>query len=383
MRALHFIDYFTQPTQTFIKRYVQKTMQFADVAIASFDFYDVPDDIAGKVTLHQIKNPQFSRKNLPGLKRYLLEKLTGEQFWYKQLNEIINDFKPDIIHCHFGTMGVMMTEFEDKYPLKMPYVTTIYAYDITSLPIANKKYREGLNKLWIKGDCFFAEGPALLKKFMAYGCPEAKGLINPLLIPVKEYPVKTEYRGMNDPIKFLFIGRFMEKKGFHVFLEAIGQLQHKINKFSIDIIGDGAMSEDYKKIAAKHGLEPFIKWHGMVKHDNIIPTIKDYDFLVHSSLTAKDGDDEGGSATIIIEALAVGLPIITTQHADIPYVMGYHDFLAEENDLESLIDVIQRIITCDNIQHYTKLGMEKVYELHDLEKNTSYEANLTSLINKH
>jgi hypothetical protein len=63
--------------------------------------------------------------------------------------------------------------------------------------------------------------------------------------------------------------------------------------------------------------------------------------------------------------------------------MGYHDFLAKENDLDSLIDVIQRIITCDNIQHYTKLGMEKVYELHDLEKNTSYEANLTSLINQH
>jgi glycosyltransferase involved in cell wall biosynthesis len=379
MKVLHLVDYFTQPTQTFIKRYIQKSMQFADVAVAAFDFYDVPDDIKEKATLYKINNPQFSRKNLPGLKRWLFEKITGEQFWYTGFNEIINAFKPDIIHCHFGNMGILMMEFTNKYPLKVPYVTTIYAYDISAQPFLDKEYRKKLTKLWVKGNGFFAEGPSLAKKFIAYGCPETKCIINPLLIPIEDYPVKTTYRSINDPIKFLFVGRFVEKKGFHIFLEAIGKLHDKINEFSIDIIGSGPMHETYSQIITEYGLEPFVKWHGMVNHNEIIPMLKNYDFLAHSSLLAKDGDTEGGSATIIIEAEAVGLPIITTYHDDIPFVMGYHDFLANENDLDSLMLVIEKIVVCDNIQYYTKKGVEKVKAMHDLQLNTSYEANLKKL----
>jgi len=380
MKVLHFVDYFTQPTQTFIKRYVQKSMEFAEVAVASFDFNDIPDDIKNRVSLYKIENPQFSRKNVAGLKRYLVEKITGEAYWHKRFNAIIDAFKPDIIHCHFGYLGVFMMEFNDKYRSKVPYVTTIYAYDITSLPLANKKYRKSLDRLWENGNAFFAEGPSLMDKFIAHGCPAAKCIINPLLIPIEEYPVKTKFRKMDAPIKFLFIGRFVEKKGFHVFLKALSMLRSEINSFSMDIIGSGPMHETYKQIIAEEQLEPFIKWHGMVKHDEIIPILKNYDFLAHSSLTASDGDSEGGSATIIIEALAVGLPIITTDHDDIPFVMGYRDFLAKENDIDSLIAVIRNIVRCDNIDHYAEIGRIKVAELHDLHRNTSYEANLKKLI---
>lgn len=380
MRVLHFVDNFTKPTETFIKRYVQKALQFADVAIASFDFYDVPADLEEKVTLYKLDNPQFSRKTVSGLKRYAAEKLTGEKIWYRQFNEAIQNFKPDVIHCHFGPMGVEMMEFNKKYKVKVPYATTIYAYDITSLPLLNPKYRESLPALWADGSAFFAEGPALAKKFYAYGCPVEKCMINPLLIPIDDYPRKTTYRDAADPIKFLFIGRFVEKKGFHVFLKVIAGLRDKIPPFTLDIVGSGPMQEAYEQLVAEYQLEPLIKWHGLVKHQDIIPMIKDFDFLVHPSLTAKDGDDEGGSATIIIEAEAVGLPIITTTHADIPYVMGYDDFMAKEDDMPSLADAIIKIVNCQNMSHYAQLGREKILAQHNLEHNNIYEANVKGII---
>lgn len=382
MRVLHFVDYFTQPTQTFIKRYVQKSMQFADTAIASFDFFDVPEDIKEKASLLKIDNPHFSKKTASGLKRYLSETLTGEKFWYKRMSEIIDSFRPDIVHCHFGYLGIFMMEFNNKYHKQIPFVTTIYAYDITSLPLANKQYRKGLAELWKKGDAFFAEGPSLKEKFIAYGCPESKCIINPLLIPIDEYPVKTSFRKPGEPVKFLFVGRFVEKKGFHVFLRVLGRLKTRIGPFTLDIIGDGPMNDTFRQIAAEEQLEGNIKWHGMVNHAEIIPMLKDYDFLAHSSLRARDGDSEGGSATIIVEALAVGLPVITTNHDDIPFVMGYHDFLAEENDMESLADVLLKILNCENIADFAERGREKVAGLHDLQLNTSYEANLRKLAGK-
>jgi colanic acid/amylovoran biosynthesis glycosyltransferase len=329
--------------------------------------------------LYEINNPLYSSITLPRLKRYLFEKLTGSKIWYKELNDFITDFKPDVIHCHFGPLGVMMMNFNQKYHLNVPYVTTIYAYDITSLPLSDQIYRNNLKPLWANGNAFFAEGPALAKKFFSYGCPPEKCLINPLLIPIEEYPTKNSYRNIEDPVKFLFIGRFVEKKGFSILIKAMAQLVDKIPHFTIDVIGSGPLQEENQRLVVDYKLEPYIKWHGLVKHNEIIPKIKDYDFLVHPSLTASDGDDEGGSATIIIEAEAVGLPVITTYHADIPYVMGYDDFIAEENDVESLVQVILKAVNYNGMALCADKGRQKVIEQHNLNSSQIYESHLRAI----
>jgi len=185
---------------------------------------------------------------------------------------------------------------------------------------------------------------------------------------------------VEDTVKFLFVGRFQEKKVLHLFLDAIAQLKNKIGDFSIDIVGAGPMQAAYEQLIAKNDLQPFIKWRGMLPHEQIIGMMKDNDFLVHPSLTATDGDSEGGAPTIVIEAQAVGLPIITSTHADIPFIMGYHDFLAKENDLSSLVEAIEKIVKCADMERYAKMGRQKVCEMHDLKLNTSYEANLRKFI---
>ena len=380
MRVLHLTGGFPRPTETFIKRYVQKSCAFAEVAVASFDLGEIDSELKGKLSLYPVKKELYSRKNIRGALRFIYEKLTGTQSWFADLNKAIDEFRSDIIHCHFGMEGIAMMQFESKFQKKVPYLTSFYGYDISSLPATDKKYRSELVKLLQCGNGFFAEGPELKKKVLAFGCRNEKCAVNPLLIPVDEYPVKDHYRAAGDPVKFLFVGRFQEKKGLHLFLEAIGQLKNKIPDFSIDIVGAGPMQAKYEQIIAENNLQPFINWRGMLPHTEIISMMKDYDFLVHPSLTAADGDSEGGAPTIIIEAQAVGLPVITSTHADIPFIMGYHDFLAKENDLGSLVEAIARIVNCDNIEHYAKIGRQKVSEMHDLKANTSYKANLEKFI---
>lgn len=380
MRVLHLTGGFPRPTETFIKRYVQKSCEFAEVAVASFDLGEVDGELKGKLNLYAIKKELYSRKNIRGALRFIYEKLTGTQSWFADLDKAIDEFRPDIIHCHFGMEGIAMMQFERKFQKKVPYVTSFYGYDISSLPATDKKYRSELVKLLQRGNGFFAEGPELKKKVLAFGCRDEKCTVNPLLIPVDEYPVKDYYRVAGGPVKFLFVGRFQEKKGFHLFLEAIGQLKNKIPNFSIDIVGAGPMQAAYEQIIIENDLQPFIKWRGMLPHADVIGTMKGYDFLVHPSLTAADGDSEGGAPTTIIEAQAVGLPVITSTHADIPFIMGYHDFLAKENDLGSLMEAIEKIIKCDNIEDYAKMGRQRVSEMHDLKLNTSYEANLEKFI---
>jgi colanic acid/amylovoran biosynthesis glycosyltransferase len=380
MRILHFTESFSQPTETFIKRYVQKSNQFAEVGVVAFNFQNIDPEIKKQVSFFEITGRIYSRKNIKGASRYLFEKLTGTKRWYSQLNNAIETFKPDIIHCHFGNAGVNMMQFNRIYKKSIPYVTSFYGYDISSQPIYDKQYGKNLVQLLKHGNAFFAEGPELKKKIVAFGAPETKCLVNPLLIPGEHYPVKEKYRNADDPIKFLFIGRFVEKKGFHIFLKAIAQIREKINEFTIDIIGTGPLQGNYEQIINGNNLQALVKWHGLVKHNDIIKMMRDYDFLIHPSMTAKDNDSEGGAPTIIIEAQAIGLPIIASNHADIPYVMGYHDFLSKEHDFPSLILSIKSILKCANLQPYIKKGVEKVKMQHDLKSSKIYEVNLKEII---
>jgi colanic acid/amylovoran biosynthesis glycosyltransferase len=380
MRILHFVGSFSQPTETFIKRFVQKSCQFADVGVVAFNFQNIDSETKEGISFFEITDRIYTRKGINGISRYLFEKLTGSKRWYSQLHGAIETFKPDIIHCHFGSEGVNMMEFNRIFKKPPPYVTSFYGYDISSQPVYDKLYKKKLPQLLKHGNAFFAEGPELKKKIIAFGVSETKCLVNPLLIPVEDYPVKEKYRNANDPIKFLFIGRFVEKKGFHVFLKAIARLKEKLNEFTIDIIGTGPLKEKYEQIIAENNLQPFVKWHGLLKHDEIIKMMKDYDFLVHPSMTATDNDSEGGAPTIIIEAQAIGLPVIASNHADIPYVIGYHDFLSKENDFSSLLLNIESIINCADIKPYIEKGFEKIKLQHDLKASKIYEANLKELI---
>ena len=377
---LHFVDYFFQPTQTFIKRYVEKSMEFAEVGIVSFGFKDIPSNLTNKVQLFEIKNSVYTRKNLIGATKYIIEKATGIKFWYSQLNAIINEFKPDAIHCHFGYMGVTAMKYGNRHKMNIPFVTSFYGFDISSLPQNDKEYLHDLKILWNKGSSFFAEGPMLAKKMTDLGCPKSKALINPLLIPLDEYPPKQQYRKVGDSIKFLFVGRFVEKKGFHLFLKAIGSIGNKLPNYTVTVVGDGSLKKDYEQILLENNLSDKISWLGMKTLGEIIEMMPQFDFLVHPSVTAKDGDSEGGAPTILIEAQAIGLPIITSTHADIPYVMGYHDFLAKENDIPSLCDTILQIAVEDNIEKIVQLGKPKVKMQHDLHESKIYETHLKSII---
>ena len=355
-------------------------MEFAEVGIVSFAFKDIPSNLINKVHLFEIKDSVYTRKNPFGAARYIIENATGIKFWYYQLNAIINEFKPDVIHCHFGYMGVMAMKYGNRYKMNIPFVTSFYGFDISSLPQNDKEYLQNLKILWNRGTAFFAEGPMLAEKMTDLGCPKSKALINPLLIPLDEYPPKQRYRNVGDSIKFLFVGRFVEKKGFHLFLKAIGAIGNKLPNYTVTVVGDGSMKKDYEQILLEHNLSDKISWIGMKSLAEIIEMMPQFDFLVHPSLTAKDGDSEGGAPTILIEAQAIGLPIITSTHADIPYVMGYHDFLAKENDIPSLCDTILQIAVEDNIEKIVQIGKPKVKLQHDLHESKIYETHLKSII---
>ena len=87
--------------------------------------------------------------------------------------------------------------------------------------------------------------------------------------------------------------------------------------------------------------------------------------FISPSVTAKDGDTEGGAPVSIIEASASGMPVVSTTHCDIPEVVQYdnQDWLVPEYDVENLVERMKWLI-----EHKRELGKMLYKERKHLEK---------------
>jgi len=380
MKILHLVHSYPELSETFIKRFVAKSNKIGTTEVIAFN-KGTSFQEQEILSVHYI-NRYFSRKTIIGAFKFLHQTVTSVPYWYNTLDQLLEKINPDIIHCHFGSMGVRYMEYKvQRKKINKPFITTFYGADASVEPKAYPEYRMKLQSLWEIGAGFFAEGPALAFKLQELGAPKDKIHINPLLIPTEEYAIKNTYRSKNDPIKFLMVGRFCEKKGFHLFLKAISNLKGQIPEFSITFIGYGNMENEYKKIITKYGFQEKVEFLGGRPHIEVKKFLTNHDFFVHPSLTAADGDSEGGAPTILLEAQTVGIPIITSDHADIPFIMGYNQFLNKEGSLNSLEECIKNAVHFDNWETLVKEGKKKVLEQHNF-SNTPIYANLLKDIAK-
>ena len=96
------------------------------------------------------------------------------------------------------------------------------------------------------------------------------------------------------------------------------------------------------------GASSVVEFAGATPHGDLIRRLARASVLIHPSATAVDGDSEGGAPTILLEAQAIGTPIVSTRHADIPNVVpeGAGVRLCREHDVEALADAL--VAACES-----------------------------------
>jgi colanic acid/amylovoran biosynthesis glycosyltransferase len=117
----------------------------------------------------------------------------------------------------------------------------------------------------------------------------------------------------------------------------------------------------------------------MKTHAEVIEEIKQCDALIQPSVTATNGDTEGGAPTVLLEAQACGVPIIATEHADIPYttIVKESALLSPERDIDQLSDNIHYLFEHPELwPQMGKRGREYVACYHDVEKEVSALENI-------
>ena len=227
----------------------------------------------------------------------------------------------------------------------LPLVTSFYGYDV-SRDQRDPRWQRSYRELFAEGDCFLAEGGAMVERLVEAGCSRDKVKLHHLGVSIEDIEFRT--RSPDDGrIRFLICAPFREKKGITYALRALARAR-LARGFSCELIvvGDGPEKANIEAVLHETSLGDVTTMCGMLTYPEVLAEISRCHILLQTSVTAIDGDSEGGAPVILLDAQAAGMPVIATRHADIPeYVVDEESgLLAPERDVEALTERIIHLV---------------------------------------
>jgi colanic acid/amylovoran biosynthesis glycosyltransferase len=149
----------------------------------------------------------------------------------------------------------------------------------------------------------------------------------------------------NTPLFLFSVGRFVEKKGFHVLVEALARLKDGGKQFRCVIAGDGPLYEETRDRAEAAGLLDRLELPGAMPQERVKELLQAADAFVLPCVVAKSGDRDG-IPVALMEAMALGVPVVSTYVSGIPELIqdGENGLLVSEGDVEALAQALEHIL---------------------------------------
>jgi len=187
-----------------------------------------------------------------------------------------------------------------------------------------------------------------LKDFQPVSSPSAK--------PVSESPL------------ILSVGRLVEKKGFQDLLQALLIVKEKGEHFQCAIYGDGPLYQELDEWIEEHNLRAVVVLNGNRTQKELISVYRNATLFVLTPVQTEDGDRDG-VPNVLLEAMAMGLPVISTNVAGISEAVDdkQNGLLYPPHDVEGIASGIVELLSNENER--TLLGRaasRKVMEQFDI-----------------
>ncbi len=145
-------------------------------------------------------------------------------------------------------------------------------------------------------------------------------------------------------LKVVAVGRMVEKKGFRYLIEAAKILQDQGGVFTIELLGSGPLRDELVQLAESLGVNDKVRFLGQASTAEVRVSMRDADVVVVPSVTGKSGEMEG-IPVVLMEAMALGVPVISTRHSGIPELVrnGETGIVVEEKNPSALASALQYI----------------------------------------
>jgi glycosyltransferase involved in cell wall biosynthesis len=305
---------------------------------------------------------QLSRGSAGGLFKHLIYFV--EACWTAH---VLTQNKVRHLHAHFGTNTAVVALLIHRITA-IPFSFTVHGPEEFDSP-RQLKLREKTRLA------------AFVAAISSYGRSQLFRWIDP-----KDWPKIKIVRCAPDPSflesdyvppptanRLVCVGRLCEQKGQLLLLEAIERLGGEGISLQLVLAGDGEMRPDVERAIAERGLADSVTITGWIDIERVRAELLRADALVLPSFAE-------GLPVVIMEAMALGRPVISTLIAGIPELVrdGIDGFLVPSGDVQALADAIRRFLLLDehSVARMAASCRERVRERHDIRNEAAKLARL-------
>jgi len=280
----------------------------------------------------------------------------------------LNRRQYDIIHCHFGPNGLKGMMLREIGAIQGKLVTTFYGYDVSSYP--KKNGHNCYDRLFQKGDLFITISETMRSRLIELGCNEKELVKHPLGIDPYRFSRITSQPRHDGRVRIVTIGRLVPKKGIEYGVRAVAMLLRTNPRIDYTIVGDGPLRERIQRIIADLGADHAIKLVGWKQWPEVVDILNCSDILLAPSFTSDEGDQEG-TPVVLMEALAMGIPVVSTWHSGIPEVVENRvsGLLVPERDVTALGEALEYLAEHPEIRiKMGRAGRESIKTRYNIDK---------------
>lgn len=245
----------------------------------------------------------------------------------------------DVVLCHFGQNGLVALRMKQLGVLKGKIATVFHASDITAF--VWKEGRSVYRELFNEGDAFLPVSRFAKSKLLELGCPEPKVTIHRMGVALHQFPLNVRKRFGTKPLRLLSVARLIEKKGIRFAIEALRYLVDAGVECEYTIIGDGPLRAELESHVIRLGIKSSVRFLGWQDSGAIRRVLKDADIFLAPSVVG-DNKDEEGIPVVLMEAMAMGVPVVTTPTGAIKELVthGKTGFLAPQQNARALAELL-------------------------------------------
>ncbi len=295
---------------------------------------------------------------------------------YRKIKKLLKKLRPDIVHTHSAKAGILGRYAASKMRSTHNAVRgTKIVHTIHGLAF-HQYQSQWLNRFYIaiekraakKTDFFISVADAMTAQALAAGIGKPKKFVTVYSavdedaflrnIPLEETTeFRVNYGISKDAVVLVTVARLFELKGHNYIIESAKELSKRFDNAVWLFVGDGNLSEFYKKQVTELGLARCIKFTGLLPPSRIPLALQSSDILVHCSLRE-------GLARAIPQGMLCGLPAVAFDLDGTREVVNENTGrLIEPQNVERLINACAELI--GNMPLTCRLGdnaMESVKE---------------------